>query len=163
MFMEHSGEQLLALLICGGFGIALGLGLDLLTLMTPPRTPRFVAAARDAVAVVIAALAFFLLSLPLTAGRLRWYLFAGAGLGLWAYRATLRRVIMAVGTRVRRWLIGAARWLGGWYDRLVARPLRKRVRNAASRWRQTQSQKPSRTREPSRKTRSKAEKVSKNY
>ena len=37
MFIEHSGEQLLDLVICGGFGVAFGIWLDLLTLLTPIR------------------------------------------------------------------------------------------------------------------------------
>ena len=51
MFAEQSGEQLLDLALCGGFGIVFGLWLDLLTLLTPTRTPQWVVAVRDAVAV----------------------------------------------------------------------------------------------------------------
>lgn len=163
MFAEHTGEQLLSLLVCGGFGVALGLWFDLLTLLTPFRAPRWVAAVRDAVAVVIAALALFLLSLPLTAGRLRWYLFAGTGVGLWAYRATAHRVVTAVGSRVRRWLEGAARWICGRYDRLLVRPLKKLVQAAAHAWRNKRTQKPRSDAYRPKKSRSKAEKLSKNY
>ena len=173
--IEHSGAQVLCLLLCGGFGVVCGLGLDLLTLLTPPRAPRWVVAVRDAVAVVIAALALFLLSLPLTAGRLRWFLFAGAGLGLWVYHATAHRIVMAVGRRVRRWLTGAARWVSSWYDRLVVRPMKQRIlRPLGNRMRTLVSKrKPRRPKKPSpaprspKKSRSKtsrfSEKLSKNY
>ena len=163
MFIEHSGEQLLDLLICVGFGVILGLWLDLLTLLTPTRAPRWVAAVRDAAAVVIAALALFLLSLPLTAGRLRWYLFVGAGLGVWLYRATAHRVVWAVGTRLRRWLERAARRIGEWYDRLLVRPIKKPVQAAARAWRNKRAKKPRSAPRSPKKSRSKSEKLSKNY
>ena len=156
MFMEHSGEQLLDLLICVGFGVILGLWLDLLTLLTPTRAPRWVAAVRDAAAVVIAAMAFFLLSLPLTAGRLRWYLFAGAGLGLWAYHATLHRAVWAIGCRVRRWLVRVARFFGGWYDRLLVRPPKRLIQKAAFRMKARRKAKPSHVPRRPKKSRSKA-------
>ena len=126
MFAERNGEQVLDLLLCGGFGVAVGLWLDALTLLTPRKTPKWVAAVRDAAAVVIAAVGLFLLSLTLPAGRLRRYLFAGAGLGLWAYRATLHRFVCAVGDRVRRWLGRATDGLTRWNDRTWRRPLRQK-------------------------------------
>ena len=145
MFAEHTGEQLLDLLRCGGFGVLLGLFFDLLSLLTPTKAPKWAVAIRDAVAVILSALTLFLISLPLTAGRLRWYLFAGAGLGLWLYRATLHRVVRAAGTRVRRGWTRATRFVDRWQDRLFARPKKSRP-----------------PRHP-KKSRSKPEKVSKNY
>lgn len=123
MVIADNEQQLYCLFLFGGFGFLLGIYYDGFRVWRVLcGTPKHRTLWQDMAFMLTAAPAFFLLSLALTGGAMRWYLFGGTLLGFAAYRATvgrvlvravvrLRRVLGRVGRRVWRVLTAPLRWL----------------------------------------------------
>ena len=109
-------EQLRDVFLCGGMGFLLGLYYDvfrLFRLWFP--TSAAVVFVQDCVYCVSSATMVFLLSLVITDGRLRLFLFVGLVAGFFAYRCTMGRLLLGFSRRVRRQTARFFRCLGKFF------------------------------------------------
>lgn len=121
MFDAGNSGRLYEMFLFGGLGFLLGLYYDAFrvarVMMQSGKRVIFV---QDVFYCLSSALVFFLFAVSVNGGRLRWYLFLGAALGLAAYRMTAGRFVVRVARRV----IGAAVWLWTRFWRLILAPFR---------------------------------------
>lgn len=103
----ENGWQLYCFLLSGGFGFWLGTAYSLYGMVRDAAARRLGRWGWDVCFCLTAAWMLFLFSLPLTGGRLRWYLLCGVAVGFFAGRATLGRLLSR-----------AALWGGKLFSRL---------------------------------------------
>lgn len=96
----ENGWQLYCFLLSGGFGFWLGTAYALCGMARAAAVHRLSRWGWDVCFCLTAAWTLFLFSLPLTGGRLRWYLLCGAAVGFFAGRATLGRLLCLGLTRL---------------------------------------------------------------
>lgn len=121
MFDVGTGGRLYEMFLFGGLGFLLGLYYDAFrvarVMMHPGKRVIFF---QDVFYCLSSALLFFLFAIGVTGGQLRWYLFAGAFAGFFAYRLTVGRLVVKAARRV----IEAVVWLWSRFWRLVLAPFR---------------------------------------
>lgn len=101
MFGADNSEQLYHLFLFGGLGLLLAVYYDAFrTWRVLFHSGKLAVALQDIVFFLSSALAFFLLSLAVTGGVLRWFLFLGVVLGFVAYRMT----VGLFSVRLLRWI-----------------------------------------------------------
>ncbi len=88
-----NGRQLYSLFLSCGCGFWLALVYELFEWCRRRARHQLAVVLWDAVYMVVAAITLFLFSLPLTGGRLRWYILLGAGVGFVACRQTVGRLL----------------------------------------------------------------------
>lgn len=131
MFDATNSGRLYEMFLFGGLGFLLGLYYDAFrvarVMMHSGKRVIFV---QDVFYCLSCALVFFLFTVSVNGGRLRWYLFLGTALGLAAYRMTVGRFVV----RIARRIIEAVVWLWTRFWRLVLAPFRwvfRRLRKPA--------------------------------
>ncbi|MBQ1211721.1 MAG: spore cortex biosynthesis protein YabQ [Clostridia bacterium] len=113
MFTDTIAWQLYSAFLCGGMGLLWGLHADLLAVWRQIANSRkWVVVLQDIWWMLSGAAVFFLLSLTLTGGRMRWYLFLGCGIGYLCWRQTAGRIFVPAAVRVVRWVAKIFRPLG---------------------------------------------------
>ncbi|MBQ3133187.1 MAG: spore cortex biosynthesis protein YabQ [Clostridia bacterium] len=118
MFTETISHQLYSAFLFSGWGFLFGLYADLFTVWRLTFHSRRLSAILQDIALLLSgAVAFFLLALPLSGGRLRWYLFVGAGVGFLAWQKTLGRIVVPALTRLASKIRRAVAVFRRWIDR----------------------------------------------
>ena len=124
----ENGWQLYCFLLSGGFGFWLGTAYALCGMARAAAVHRLSRWGWDVGFCLTAAWMLFLFSLPLTGGRLRWYLLCGAAVGFLAGRATLGQLLCRAARRLHRLLCRAGQVIGSvlrGIGRVLFRPFRK--------------------------------------
>ena len=108
MFNETIAHQLYSTFLFGGLGFLFGAYADVFTVWRMVfHSRKWVVFLQDVWMFLSAAVVFFLLSLPMTGGRLRWYLFAGFAIGVVCWGITFGRYAVTFLLRIigglRRW------------------------------------------------------------
>jgi len=101
MELVNNGKALYTLFLCIGYGVLCGAAETVFSLLiSKSRAARLMRCAVDIVGLFLAAVGLFLLSLPLTDGRPRWWLFLGTAAGFFGYKRLLERPLC----RLIHWL-----------------------------------------------------------
>lgn len=130
----ENGWQLYCLFLSCGCGFWLGLLYELCGIGRRLAVYRIAAAVWDTVFCLLAALSLFLFAMPMTGGVLRWYVWLGAGLGFFAFRMTLSRLLRRLTDRTAvlfRRLAGAV----GRQTKKIREKIRKNFKNPLHRLR----------------------------
>ncbi len=121
MFDVGTGGRLYEMFLFGGLGFLLGLYYDAFRVArVMMHSGKRVIFLQDVFYCLSSALLFFLFTISVTGGRMRWYLFVGTFAGFFAYRLTVGRLVVKVARRV----IEAVVWLWSRFWRLALAPFR---------------------------------------
>ncbi|MBP3936490.1 MAG: spore cortex biosynthesis protein YabQ [Clostridia bacterium] len=105
MFTDSIAQQLYSAFLFGGWGLLWGIYADLFAVWRQLfHSRKWVIFLQDIWLMVSGAVVFFLLSLPLSGGRMRWYLFVGTAVGWLAWRQTGGRYFVPLVCRFWRWI-----------------------------------------------------------
>ncbi len=90
----NSGQLYLIFLFCG-LGYLLGLYYDIFRIVRLiMQSGKWTVFIEDIIFCLTSTLLFFLYSLSLTGGHIRWHLTFGAAVGFWAYRVTMSKLVV---------------------------------------------------------------------
>lgn len=141
-WQADNGRQLYCLFLSCGCGFWLALVYELFSGIRHSARHRLSVALWDFVFMLVAAVTLFLFALPLTGGKMRWYVLLGVALGFVAFRQTVGRLLHALCRFLAAVLHASCGWGSRLFTplwRLLSRPavyLMKKGQNFLKNWKE---------------------------